>query len=99
MATQTPVFLPGKFHEQISLAGYSPWSRKESDTTEQLTHTHLFYNEISRGTMWLCAVVNIITASGTLEDRIQHSVSLNNGDRQVISYFHEKSSFHVKHFI
>ena len=99
MATQTPVFLPGKFHEQISLAGYSPWSRKESDTTEQLTHTHLFYNEISRGTMWLCAVVNIITGSGTLEDRIQHSVSLNNGDRQVISYFHEKSSFHVKHFI
>ena len=99
MATQTPVFLPGKFHEQISLAGYSPWSRKESDTTEQLTHTHLFYNEISRGTMWLSAVVNIITASRTLEDRIQHSVSLNNGDRQVISYFHEKSSFHVKHFI
>ena len=99
MATQTPVFLPGKFHEQISLAGYSPWSCKESDTTEQLTHTHLFYNEISRGTMWLSAVVNIITGSGTLEDRIQHSVSLNNGDRQVISYFHEKSSFHVKHFI
>ena len=21
-------------------AGYSPWSRKELDTTEQLTHTH-----------------------------------------------------------
>ena len=20
--------------------GYSPWGRKESDTTEQLTHTH-----------------------------------------------------------
>ena len=39
MATQTPVFLPGKFHEQISLAGYSPWSCKELDTTEQLTHT------------------------------------------------------------
>ena len=23
-----------------SLVGYSPWGRKESDTTEQLTHTH-----------------------------------------------------------
>ena len=30
----TPVFLPGKFHGQRSLAGYSAWGRKESDTTE-----------------------------------------------------------------
>ena len=36
----TPVFLPGEFHGQRSLAGYSPWGHKESDTTEQLTHTH-----------------------------------------------------------
>ena len=27
----TPVFLPGKSHGQRSLAGYSPWGRKESD--------------------------------------------------------------------
>ena len=33
MAT-TPVFLPGQFHGQRSLVGYSPWSCKESDTTE-----------------------------------------------------------------
>ena len=33
----TPVFLPGEFHGQRSLAGYSPWSRQESDTTERLT--------------------------------------------------------------
>ena len=25
----TPVFLPGEFHEQRSLAGYSPWDCKE----------------------------------------------------------------------
>ena len=30
----TPVFLPGEFHGQRSLAGYSPWDPKESDTTE-----------------------------------------------------------------
>ena len=30
----TPVFLLGKFHGQRRLAGYSPWGRKESDTTE-----------------------------------------------------------------
>ena len=27
----TPLFLPGESHEQRSLAGYSPWRRKESD--------------------------------------------------------------------
>ena len=32
----TPVFLPGKSHGQRSLAGYSPWGGKESDTTERL---------------------------------------------------------------
>ena len=30
----TPVFLPGKSHEQRSLAGYSLWGRKELDLTE-----------------------------------------------------------------
>ena len=30
----TPVFLPGEFHGQRSLVGYSPWGRTESDTTE-----------------------------------------------------------------
>ena len=28
----TPVFLPGEFHGQRSLAGYSPWGCKESVT-------------------------------------------------------------------
>ena len=29
----TLVFLPGKSHGQRSLAGYSPWGHRESDTT------------------------------------------------------------------
>ena len=33
----TPVFLPEEFHGQGSLAGYSPWGRKESNTAELLT--------------------------------------------------------------
>ena len=34
MAAQlTPVFLPGEFHGQRSLVGYSPWGCKESDVT------------------------------------------------------------------
>ena len=30
----TPVFSPGESHGQRSLAGYSPWGHKESDTTD-----------------------------------------------------------------
>ena len=30
----TPLFLPGESHGQRSLAGYSPWSHKELDTSE-----------------------------------------------------------------
>ena len=33
-----PVFLPRESHGQRSLAGYSPWGHKESDTTE---HNHI----------------------------------------------------------
>ena len=37
----TPVFLPGESHGQRSLAGYSLWGHKESDTTKQVSaHTH-----------------------------------------------------------
>ena len=37
----TPVFFPVKSHGQRSLAGCSPWGRKESDMIELLSaHTH-----------------------------------------------------------
>ena len=38
----TPVFWFGEFHGQRSLTGYSPWSCKESDTTEPLTFSLSF---------------------------------------------------------
>ena len=34
--------LPGEFHGQKSLAGYSLWRHKELDTTESLTHFEKF---------------------------------------------------------
>ena len=40
-----PVFLPGKFRGQRSLAGYSPWARKELGMNE---HTHNFRNRKQR---------------------------------------------------
>ena len=40
MAIQALLFLSGEFHGQSNLVGYSPWGRKESDTTKQLrVHT------------------------------------------------------------
>ena len=41
----TPVFLPGEFHRQRSLAGYSPWGGRESDTTGRLSTHMIFFRE------------------------------------------------------
>ena len=38
--SSTPVSLSRKSHRQRSLVCYNPWGHKESDTTDQLTHTH-----------------------------------------------------------
>ena len=34
----TAIFLPGKFHGERSLVGYSPWSHKELDMTNTLSN-------------------------------------------------------------
>ena len=44
----TPVLLPGKSYGRRSLVGYSPWGRKELDTTEQL-HFHFSLSRIGEG--------------------------------------------------
>ena len=43
----TPVLLLGKFHGWGILVGYSPWGRRESDTTEWL-HFLSFYSSFWR---------------------------------------------------
>ena len=47
----TPVFLPGEFYGQRSLAGYSPWGCKESDMTERLHFSLQAYASNSGPTM------------------------------------------------
>ena len=42
----TPVFFPGKYYVQRSLAGYSPWSHKELDTTEHACNESVFILDI-----------------------------------------------------
>ena len=46
----TPIFLPGKFHAQKNLAGYSPWGCKESNMTEW-AQTNPIYVEV----LYACA--------------------------------------------
>ena len=48
-----PLFLPGEFHGQRILVGYSPWGHKESDTTEWLTQAKL-----RKGTHGILPVAN-----------------------------------------
>ena len=70
----TPVLLPGKFHGQKSLVGYSPWGHKELDTTERLHFTQdryacdelsLFLSENVFSN--LSHVINIVTGFTFLE--------------------------------
>ena len=50
---RTPVFLPGESCGQRSLAGYSPWGGKDSDTTEVIQHTAPWQVNIrTHGTLW-----------------------------------------------
>ena len=57
-----PIFLPGKFHGQRSLAGYSPWGHKEADTTDWVNARadkykwDIFFTgyTIIPGVCWLC---------------------------------------------
>jgi len=74
MAT-TPVFLPGESHGQRSLAGYSPWGRKESDRTEVTWHgtsqsIQSFSHVRLLVTPWTAAHQGIATQSSILSWRI-----------------------------
>ena len=54
----TPVLLPGKFHGQRSLTGFSPWGHKESDTTEQLS-THTGIQELDKLSTHPCVTTKL----------------------------------------
>ena len=55
----TPVFCPGKFHEQ-----YSPWGCKESDGSERLSHT---------STKWFKKTIKSGTSINTIESHPNRS--------------------------
>ena len=53
----TPGFLGGKFHGQRSLAGYSPWGRKQSDATEC---AHILHNGRKGIIFWMARMFRVL---------------------------------------
>ena len=48
----TPVFLPGKFHGQRSLSGYSPWGHKSQTWLRRLNNHNFIIHRISLLSQW-----------------------------------------------
>ena len=69
----TPALLPGKSHGWRSLIGYSPWGRKESDTTERLNCPELY-------SLSICQEVIRLEGEGN-SNSLQHSCLGNPMDR------------------
>ena len=56
----TLAFLPGKFHRQRSLVGYSPWGHKELDMTEKLDLTFFLLVDLKRIRLILFSLILMI---------------------------------------
>ena len=93
----TPVFLPGDFHGQRSLAGYSPCGHKESDTTEhtsmkqnKMHHHHHMKKLVTQSCTTLCGPMDCsppgFSVHGILQGRILKWVA--------ISFSQEKTWVH-----
>ena len=60
----TPLFLAGKSHEQKSLASYSPWGCRKSDTTEH-TNTHICIWDVC---VYICIYVCVCVLIRVLQE-------------------------------
>ena len=75
----TPVFLPGEFHGQRSMAGYSPWGHKESDTTEWLRSTFIHWHSTLRkslSSLFLHLFTSVLTHKFLFYSEVCNSISL-----------------------
>ena len=79
----TPVFLPREFHGQRSLAGYSLWDHKESDTTEQLTLSGTLVssavkqdNTCTKNMSQISLYILLLIWPLTLHGKIQYNLSI-----------------------
>ena len=59
-----PIFLPGKFHGQRSLEGYSPQGRRESDSTEHTQSLNRFIVSLFTFSLLLWQIHALCTGEG-----------------------------------
>ena len=89
----TPVFWPGEFHRQRSLAGYGSWGCKGSDTTEQLSHVHIPHFKIfATAASDFSVAVSVLVCSGcynknTIGWVAYKQIFISNGSACMLSHF------------
>ena len=83
----TLVLLPGKYHGQRNLVGYSPWGRRELDMTEHAGTTFLSIHPLSVSFLTPLFSWPFLLASWLLKLLPSFNVSLNTITCQVI-FFH-----------
>ena len=69
----TLVFLPGKFHGQRSLEGYSSWYCKESDRTEHNAHISVQFSSVAQLCLTLCDPMNRSTPGVPVHHQLPES--------------------------
>ena len=91
------VLLPGEFHGQRSLEGYSPWNRKESDTTEVTQHACTQSIKILFNI--LCCIEESLKEQVTKKSELWHvPVSLVCKELRTIQLPHNVSHVEIHHF-
>ena len=101
----TPVLLPEKSHGWRSLVGYSPWGRKELDTTERLHFTSLHFAEPRRfplEAIWLSCSMNSLWKIGRWEKgsrRGKREILNANFDVNLWIVFNDVQAFKCSHWL
>ena len=80
----TPVFLFGEFHGQRSLVGYSPWCRRESDTSERLS-SHILYIAVDGVTKHAHCIYNSMCMCQSQSSTLLLPCSSPQGDHSLFS--------------
>ena len=94
-----PVFLPGKSHEQRSLANCSLWDRRESDTTEWLRtrackkQTLFFTSNILNGISIIFQKWQIFIKDNTNREKVFHYISVTRTQKAKTFYLNEWEHF------
>ena len=79
-------FLPGKFHGQRSLVGYSPRGHKASDPIELLTLSHFpIQYSLSRACFWAKQLFSLINPVSAFEDKQKYHFLLSPSARLILT--------------